>query len=95
MAIPTSGPQNGLCGYYIIPEIGAYRADVVWSSIEAHLAPIDSSVPNVVKRPSEDQYLIPLSAMDCRRLGIDLRVAAAQTPSNEDAVVNPLSSIKR
>jgi Type IV secretion-system coupling protein DNA-binding domain len=83
MALPTSGPENGLCGYYIIPEIGAYRADVPWSQIENALMPPDLDVANVMKRPSEHQYLAPWNNADRKRLGLDSKVEQIKIPEQE------------
>jgi hypothetical protein len=85
MGLPTSGPENGLCGYYIIPEIGAYRADVTWNQIENALMPPDSSVKNVVKRPSEHQYLAPWSNADYQRLGLDSKAEQEIRPEIENS----------
>jgi type IV secretory pathway TraG/TraD family ATPase VirD4 len=86
MALPTSGPDNGLCGYYIIPELGAYRADVEWKWIEANLAPIDTSVPNLVKRPSEHQYLSAWTSTDAQRLRLQgASTTITQLPRSESS----------
>lgn len=83
MALPTSGVENGLCGYYIIPEIGAYRADVGWNWIESALLPIDSSVPNVMKRPAEHQYLSAWTKSDQMRLGLIVESDKSRGPDLE------------
>lgn len=97
MALPPSGHENGLCGYYIVPEIGAYRADVQWGWIEKELLPVDSSVPNVVKRPGEHQYLAPWTGADFKRLGLSQSNCAQETlpPLQEQNQAKLLEQIAR
>ena len=75
-ALPVCGPANGLSGYYIIPEIGAYKAAIGWRWIQDILLPPDLSVPNVVRRPSEHQYLSGWGTKDQQRLGISIDTSA-------------------
>lgn len=83
MSLPMSGPENGLNGYYIIPEIGAYRVRAHWSFITDMLDPIDSDFPNVVKRPNEHQYLSSWNNTDKIRLGLCGNISLEKSETKE------------
>jgi hypothetical protein len=73
MTLPATNPENGLTGFFLCPDIGAYRAVLSGEFLTASLLPPNEAVPGNLPRPEEDQYLEPWTAEDLRRLklGID------------------------
>ncbi len=91
LGIQPSGPENGLQGYYLIPEVGAYRANINWEWIEGAVMPADANMPNVVRRPVEHQYLTPWVVEDYKRLSIIIETmpsseAVKQPPARENVL---------
>ncbi len=71
MELPVSGPDNGLCGYYLMANIGAYRADIRWDSVMKLVSP-PADIPDFVPHPaSSDLSLSEWTPDDRRRLGLD------------------------
>jgi hypothetical protein len=61
---------EALGGFFIVPKIGAYKAQIIWKSILDALRPPVAAVPGVMKRSEEEQYLRPWDERDFTRLGL-------------------------
>lgn len=83
LGLKPSGPENGLQGYYLIPEVGAYRANINWDSIERSVMAADTSMQNIIRRPVEHQYLSPWTAEDYKRLGIRSDIPTSSGPRSD------------
>jgi hypothetical protein len=70
MCLPATNPENGLSGFYLSPEIGAYRTVLSGEFLAESLLLRNMQVPDVVPRPVEDQYLKPWTDEDLCRLGL-------------------------
>jgi len=73
LQLPATTEENGLCGYYISPYLGAYRTKLSGEWIKKSLKPSDSRVPNSIARPSTQQELKPWGDEDFERVGLALK----------------------
>lgn len=65
--LPLASPNTGVSGYFIVPDIGAYKATIPWNWIQQRLpTPDPSGTP--ISRPSQDEILEPWTDADYRRL---------------------------
>jgi len=69
--LKRTSPKNGLTGYYIAPDIGAYRSTLSGSYLSQTLIPPDEGVAAFESRPIEDQYLKPWDRGDYQRLNLE------------------------
>ena len=66
--LPQANPRNGIEGYFISSEIGAWSVRISGEFVSEHLIPADPDVPNFIPRPTSHQYLRPWDDDDLARL---------------------------
>ncbi len=66
----ATNPANGLHGYYLTPQIGAYKSTLPGNWISQALIKPRKDIDNIVPRDVEDQYLAPWTDEDRKRLGL-------------------------
>ena len=59
--LPVTNFQNGVTGYFITPQTGAFKDHLPGTWIRDHLLPANGAAPNVCARPIEHQFLKPWS----------------------------------
>ena len=68
LGLPQANPSNGIQGYFISSEIGAWHATIPGDWVSKTLLPADPTVPNFIERPASHQYLRPWDDADLARL---------------------------
>ncbi len=84
LSFPVTNPHNGLTGVFIVPLIGAFQATISGEFITDHLLPPDRAVANFIPRPDTDQFLLPFTDEDLKRLGLQ---RPAQRATNQQSIV--------
>lgn len=59
LSLPAATRAAGVTGYFVVPEVGAFRATLLPAYLRKHLHPKAAGVPDFLPRPAEDQYLRP------------------------------------
>lgn len=85
LSLPAATRAAGVAGYFVVPEVGAFRATLPPAYLNSHLHPKAAGVPDFLPRPADDQYLRP-----------DGGASPPPTPARSpDAVGDPHSGGKR
>jgi hypothetical protein len=71
LSLPATNPENGLTGFYISSLVGAWKSHLPGDYLSRELIAPDPSVPDFVLRPNDHEILLPWTAEDLRRLGLD------------------------
>lgn len=69
LSLPPATRDEGVTGYFVIPQIGAFRGVVTPSVLRKHLREKTAGVPDFIPRSADDQYLRPWTTDDLQRLG--------------------------
>lgn len=85
LSLPPATRPGGVSGYYIVPEVGAFRQTVPPRVVSRLLHP-KGDAADFVPRPVEEQYLRPWDAGDLARLGLD---RAGHVPHPSHAATEP------
>lgn len=70
MTLPPASPENGLYGFFLTRERGAYRDRVPWGKIAPMKRKGAENRANFLPRPGEEQYLREWDITDYERVGI-------------------------
>ncbi len=68
--LPPTSPANGLTGYYVAPEIGAYKSTLSGTHLRERLTAPLETVCGFQPRPAEEQYLKGWDDLDYERLNL-------------------------
>lgn len=85
LSLPAASPAEGVTGYFVVPQIGAFRATETPVYVRKHLNPKAVDVADFVPRPVGDQYLRPWTAEDRDRLGISSAPRPPEISAEKDA----------
>jgi Type IV secretion-system coupling protein DNA-binding domain len=96
LTIPPTTPANGLTGYFLAPDLGAYKNTISGDELSRILTPLDAAVPGFVPRPESAQVLKPWTDADLERLtlGHVLLVDAKPNTAPAPAVAEPKSRLQ-
>jgi hypothetical protein len=73
LSIGPVNEENGLLGYYILPELGAYTTTIPYDWLVKNLKPADPvSTPDFLPRGKEAFDLVPWTRKDLKRLKLPL-----------------------
>jgi hypothetical protein len=93
LALPSANPKNGIPGYHVAPDIGAWFTAIPGDRVRRELMSSDPDVPNFVPRPTAHQYLRPWDHRDLARLGLEPEADAgidAATPRHPPVLMSRL-----
>ena len=107
--LPPVEKSGALHGFYIVPSIGTYRANIRMSgehSILSDLIPTDPNTPGYLERSKDDQFLRPWDDTDLKRLKLSPAqsrsiIEIQQTQKEQEELpkigsnLDPLELIKR
>ena len=86
MDIEPTTQENGLCGYFITPSVGAYRCRMDGEWIGHTLTPPDGNTENLIRRADTAQYLKAWELVDLQRLALPSLEIERQTSTKEPAL---------
>ena len=97
--IKPTNPKNGLTGYFVSPEFGAYRGTVAGSDIQpVVVSEAKERLHGIRLRPESDQWIREWKASDRRRLSlvVELAPTASKLPKRKLSIRRPngLGSLK-
>lgn len=72
----TANPRDGLWGCYLTPSLGAYTSVLPWKELRRDLLSPNTEVANFVPIPEDNQYLVPWTEEDLRRLRLELNASS-------------------
>lgn len=96
LSLPPTTPANGLTGYFLAPDLGAYKNTISGAELARTLMPLSATVPGFVPRPESAQVLKTWTNADLERLtlGHVLQVDAKPIPAPASAVAEPKSRLQ-
>ena len=95
LSLPQANPKNGIQGYFISSEIGAWRATIPGDVVSKTLLPADPNVPDFLPRPASHQYLTPWNDDDLARLKLKQEPEAPTTDNGTSAPGNASQGTSR
>lgn len=102
LSLPSANPKNGIHGYHISPDVGAWFAKIPGRWVNRNCCPPHPGVPNHVPRPASHQYLLPWDEHDLARLHLEPLPDQPAAPQSHEAdthearrlrIVTPASSL--
>jgi len=91
LELPSANPRNGIRGYHICPDIGAWCAELPGRWVSESLLPPDPDISNFIPRPKSHHYLEPWDAKDLTRLQLQPEDGTPQQKT-ETPVSSPTDS---
>ena len=94
LALPAANRKNGIQGFHISAEIGAWFSEVQGDWIAENLLPPDPSVPAYLPRPVSHQYLLPWDDQDLARLKLTREAEGPKDPPPRQEIVPEASQLR-
>lgn len=94
MTLPPASPENGLQGFFITRERGAYRQTVTWGKMAPMTRRGIKDEANFLPRPGEQQYLREWDFADHVRLGIK-QLCSVSADKDKPEKKNSVTTLKR